>query len=95
VESGTRTRSYFLALAYYRDRMTRCRVHGRRHQRRSVAAHADVGISVVNGVDVAKNAAKIILLEKDLAVLNDGVIEARRSFANIMKYIIMGNWRNR
>ena len=49
----------------------------------------------MNGVDVAKDAAKIILLEKDLAVLNDGVIEARRSFANIMKYIIMGNWRNR
>ncbi|MBZ5544685.1 MAG: HAD-IC family P-type ATPase, partial [Acidobacteriia bacterium] len=55
---------------------------------------ADVGISVVNGVDVAKDAAKIILLEKDLAVLNDGVIEGRRSFANIMKYIIMGTSSN-
>jgi Mg2+-importing ATPase len=50
---------------------------------------ADVGISVMNGVDVAKDAAKIILLEKDLAVLNEGVIEGRRCFANIMKYIIM------
>jgi P-type Mg2+ transporter len=55
---------------------------------------ADVGISVVNGVGVAKDAAKIILLEKDLAVLNDGVIEGRRSFANIMKYIIMGTSSN-
>jgi Mg2+-importing ATPase len=55
---------------------------------------ADVGISVVNGVDVAKDAAKIILMEKDLGVLNDGVIEGRRSFANIMKYIIMGTSSN-
>ncbi len=55
---------------------------------------ADVGISVMNGVDVAKDAAKIILLEKDLAVLNEGVIEGRRSFANIMKYIIMGTSSN-
>ncbi|MEN6371823.1 MAG: magnesium-translocating P-type ATPase [Armatimonadota bacterium] len=55
---------------------------------------ADVGISVMNGVDVAKDAAKIILLEKDLEVLNDGVIEGRRSFANIMKYIIMGTSSN-
>jgi Mg2+-importing ATPase len=43
----------------------------------------------MNGVEVAKDAAKIILLEKDLAVLNDGVVEGRRCFANIMKYIIM------
>ncbi len=55
---------------------------------------ADVGISVMNGVDVAKDAAKIILLEKDLAVLNDGVNEGRRSFANIMKYILMGTSSN-
>jgi Mg2+-importing ATPase len=55
---------------------------------------ADVGISVTNGVDVAKDAAKIILLEKDLAVLNDGVVEGRRCFANIMKYIIMGTSSN-
>jgi P-type Mg2+ transporter len=51
---------------------------------------ADVGISVMNGVEVAKEAAKIILLEKDLGVLNDGIIEGRRCFANIMKYIVMG-----
>ena len=55
---------------------------------------ADVGISVMNGVDVAKDAAKIILLEKDLGVLNDGVIEGRRCFANIMKYIIMSTSSN-
>jgi P-type Mg2+ transporter len=55
---------------------------------------ADVGISVMNGVNVAKDAAKIILLEKDLAVINDGVAEGRRSFANIMKYIIMGTSSN-
>jgi Mg2+-importing ATPase len=55
---------------------------------------ADVGISVMNGVSVAKDAAKIILLEKDLAVINEGVLEGRRSFANIMKYIIMGTSSN-
>jgi Mg2+-importing ATPase len=55
---------------------------------------ADVGISVMNGVEVAKDAAKIILLEKDLAVLNEGVIEGRRCFANIMKYIVMGTSSN-
>ena len=55
---------------------------------------ADVGISVMNGVDVAKDAAKIILLEKDLGVLNEGVIEGRRCYANIMKYIIMSTSSN-
>ncbi len=55
---------------------------------------ADVGISVMNGVDVAKDAAKIILLDKDLAVLNEGIIEGRRCFANIMKYIIMSTSSN-
>jgi Mg2+-importing ATPase len=55
---------------------------------------ADVGISVMSGVDVAKDAAKVILLEKDLAVLNDGIVEGRRSFANIMKYIVMGTSSN-
>jgi Mg2+-importing ATPase len=55
---------------------------------------ADVGISVMNGVDVAKDAAKIILLEKDLAVLNEGIVEGRRAFANIMKYIVMGTSSN-
>jgi P-type Mg2+ transporter len=55
---------------------------------------ADIGISVVNAVDVAKDAADIILMERSLSVLHDGVIEGRRSFANIMKYITMGTSSN-
>ena len=55
---------------------------------------ADVGISVTNGVEVAKDAAKIILLDKDLGVLNDGIVEGRRCFANVMKYIVMGTSSN-
>jgi Mg2+-importing ATPase len=51
---------------------------------------ADVGISVDKGVDVAKESADIILLEKSLLVLSDGVAEGRRVFANVMKYIRMG-----
>jgi Mg2+-importing ATPase len=55
---------------------------------------ADVGISVHGAVDVAKDAADIILLEKSLAVLHDGVVEGRRSFGNIMKYVLMGTSSN-
>jgi Mg2+-importing ATPase len=51
---------------------------------------ADVGVSVDTAVDVAKAAAAIILMEKSLAVLNDGVLEGRRVFGNIIKYIRMG-----
>lgn len=50
---------------------------------------ADVGISVDTAVDIAKESADIILLEKDLMVLESGVIEGRRTFANTMKYIKM------
>lgn len=50
---------------------------------------ADVGISVNNAVDVAKEAASLILLDKSLAALKDGVIEGRRTYANTMKYIMM------
>jgi Mg2+-importing ATPase len=50
---------------------------------------ADVGISVENAVDVAKEAADIILLRKELKVLLAGVIEGRRTFANTMKYLMM------
>lgn len=50
---------------------------------------ADVGISVNNAVDIAKEAADIILLEKSLTVLKDGVIEGRRTFGNILKYVRM------
>ena len=51
---------------------------------------ADVGISVESAVDIAKETADIILLEKSLAVLGDGVIEGRKVFGNITKYIKMG-----
>ncbi len=49
--------------------------------------NCDVGISVDTAVDIAKEAADIILLEKDLNVLLDGVTEGRRTFVNLMKYI--------
>jgi Mg2+-importing ATPase len=51
---------------------------------------ADVGISVDTAVDVAKESADIILLEKSLMVLEDGILEGRRVFGNIIKYIKMG-----
>ncbi len=51
---------------------------------------ADVGISVDTAVDIAKESADIILLEKSLAVLEDGIIEGRKIFGNITKYIKMG-----
>ena len=56
--------------------------------------HADVGISVDTATDVAKDAADIILLERDLDVLVDGVAEGRRIFANTMKYVLMGTSSN-
>lgn len=56
--------------------------------------NADVGISVAGAVDVAKNAADIILLEHDLEVLISGVVEGRKTFGNIMKYILMGTSSN-
>jgi Mg2+-importing ATPase len=55
---------------------------------------SDVGISVDTAVDVAKDAADIILLEHDLGVLGGGVREGRRTFGNIMKYIMMGTSSN-
>ena len=51
---------------------------------------ADVGISVDTAVDIAKESADIILLEKSLRVLVDGVVEGRKIFVNITKYIRMG-----
>src|SRR5207248_10332663 len=55
---------------------------------------ADVGISVANAVDVAKAAADIILLEHTLAAVYRGVVEGRKSFGNITKYVIMGTSSN-
>jgi Mg2+-importing ATPase len=51
---------------------------------------ADVGISVDTAVDVAKESADIILLEKSLMVLKEGVLEGRKVFSNVLKYIRMG-----
>ena len=51
---------------------------------------SDVGVSVNNAVDVAKESADIILLENDLTVLAQGVLEGRKTFGNTMKYVMMG-----
>jgi Mg2+-importing ATPase len=55
---------------------------------------AEVGISVANAVDVAKDTADIILRERDLGVLHQGIIEGRKAFANVMKYLLMGTSSN-
>ena len=50
---------------------------------------SDVGISVDNAVDIAKESADVILLEKDLMVLENGILEGRKTYANMIKYIKM------
>ena len=55
----------------------------------SALRQSDIGISVDTAVDIAKESADIILLEKDLMVLEEGVLEGRKTFGNIMKYIKM------
>jgi len=51
---------------------------------------ADVGISVPSAADVARDAADVILIEPGLRVLQDGIIEGRKAFGNVMKYLLMG-----
>ncbi len=61
----------------------------------ALALHAaDVGLSVDTAADVAKDAADVVLLAKDLGVLADGVAEGRRIFANTIKYVLMGTSSN-
>lgn len=55
---------------------------------------ADVGVTVDSAVDVAREVADIIMLDHDLAVLHEGVLEGRRTFGNVMKYIMMGTSSN-
>lgn len=61
----------------------------------ATAIHAsDVGISVNTAVDVAKEAADIVLLDKELETLRDGVVEGRKTFANTLKYVFMATSAN-
>jgi len=55
---------------------------------------ADVGISVSSAADVARESADVILIEPGLRVLHDGIIEGRKAFGNVMKYLLMGTSSN-
>jgi len=55
---------------------------------------ADVGVSVPSAADVAREAADVILVEPGLRVLHDGIIEGRKAFGNVMKYLLMGTSSN-
>ncbi|HEU5249867.1 MAG TPA: magnesium-translocating P-type ATPase [Thermoanaerobaculia bacterium] len=55
---------------------------------------ADVGISVSSAVEIAREAAEVILLERSLRVLHEGILEGRKSFGNVMKYLLMGTSSN-
>jgi len=70
------------------------RIYGRWINDASALHAADVGISVDSAVDVAKEAADIVLLEKNLTVLVQGVREGRMTFANTLKYVFMASSAN-
>jgi Mg2+-importing ATPase len=55
---------------------------------------ADVGISAPTAVDVARDAADVILMQRGLDVLHEGILEGRRAFGNVMKYLLMGTSSN-
>jgi P-type Mg2+ transporter len=55
---------------------------------------ADVGISVSSAVEIAREAAEVILLDRSLRVLHEGILAGRRSFGNVMKYLLMGTSSN-
>jgi len=55
---------------------------------------ADLGISVPNAVDIAREAADVILVKPGLQVLHDGIVEGRKAFGNVMKYLLMGTSSN-
>ena len=55
---------------------------------------ADVGISVSSAVDVARDAADVVLVQPGLQVLHDGIVEGRKAFGNVMKYLLMGTSSN-
>ena len=97
-EAAERTNAFARLSPAHKQRIVRA-LHARRHvvgfmgdgiNDAPALRAADVGISVDTAVDIAKESADVILLEKSLMVLEEGVIEGRKVFVNILKYIRMG-----